>query len=131
MSRGTLLEVLPEPLPVSGGAAGVCVLDTRYLGIIWYPRRPLGIKGQSCSSATMIPQMTVVADLTHSEDELSLKPGYAVGDCHALSGPRQNEGVYPVHHMVPKTTPQKQGSELFNRSGHVSLCLFGLCTNQR
>jgi hypothetical protein len=35
------------------------------------------------SSATMIPQMTVVADLTRSEDWLSLKPGDAVGDCHA------------------------------------------------
>ena len=28
----------------------------------------------------MTPQMTVVADLTRSEDLLSLKPGYAVGD---------------------------------------------------
>ena len=46
-------------------------------------RQPLGIKGQSCSSATMIPQMTVVADLTCSEDEWSLKPGEVVGDCHA------------------------------------------------
>ena len=27
----------------------------------------------------MIPQMTAVADLTRSEGELSLKPGYAVG----------------------------------------------------
>ena len=26
----------------------------------------------------MIPQMTVVADLTRSEDELSLKPGYFI-----------------------------------------------------
>ena len=31
----------------------------------------------------MIPQMTVVADLARSEDELSLKPGYAVGDAKA------------------------------------------------
>ena len=35
------------------------------------------------SSSTMIPQMTVVADLTPSEEEPSLKPGYAVGDCPA------------------------------------------------
>ena len=46
--------------------------------IIWYSRKPLGIKVQSC--ATMVPQMTVAADLTQSEDWLSLKPGYAVGD---------------------------------------------------
>ena len=35
----------------------------------------------------MIPQMTVVADLTRSEDWLSLKPGCAVGDCHARGLP--------------------------------------------
>ena len=39
----------------------------------------------------MIPQMTVVADLTRSEDELSLKPGYAVGDCHARRLPSVRE----------------------------------------
>ena len=27
--------------------------------------------------------MALVADLTRSEDKLSQKPGYAVGDCHA------------------------------------------------
>jgi hypothetical protein len=35
----------------------------------------------------MIPQMTVVVDLTRSGDLLSLKPGYAVGDCHARKLP--------------------------------------------
>ena len=58
----------------------------------------------------MIPQRTVAADLTRSEGELSLKPGYAVEDCHALSSLDQDEPAYRVHHMVPETTPQKQGS---------------------
>ena len=31
----------------------------------------------------MIPQMTMLPDLTRSEDLLSLKPRYSVGDCHA------------------------------------------------
>jgi hypothetical protein len=35
--------------------------------------------------------MTVVADLTRSEDLLSLKPGYAVGDCHARRLPSVHE----------------------------------------
>ena len=39
----------------------------------------------------MVPQMTVVADLTPSEDLLSLKPGYAVGDCHARRLPSVHE----------------------------------------
>ena len=39
-------------------------------------------QGSKPSGATMIPKMTVVADLTRSADSLSLKPGYAVGDCH-------------------------------------------------
>ena len=30
--------------------------------------QPLGIKGSELSNSTMIPQMTVVADLTRSED---------------------------------------------------------------
>ena len=41
--------------------------------------------GSELSKAPMIPQMTVATDLTRSEDELSLKPGYAAGDCHTLS----------------------------------------------
>ena len=40
---------------------------------------------------TMIPQVTVVADLTRSEDLLSLKPGYAVGDCHTCRLPSVHE----------------------------------------
>ena len=43
----------------------------------------------------MIPQMTVVADLTRSEGELSLKPGYAVGDCHARRLPSVREHTRP------------------------------------
>ena len=43
-----------------------------------------------------------------------MKPGYVVGDCQGLSGPGQDELVYPVHHMVPETTSQKQGYELSN-----------------
>ena len=44
-------------------------------------------QGSELSSAAMIPHMTVVADLTRHEDWLSLKPGYAVGDCHARGLP--------------------------------------------
>ena len=50
-------------------------------------------QGSELSSATRIPQMTVVADLTRSEDELSLKPGDAVGDCHARRLPSVREAV--------------------------------------
>jgi hypothetical protein len=39
----------------------------------------------------MIPQMTVVADLKRGEDYMSLKPGYAVGDCHARRLPSVRE----------------------------------------
>ena len=49
-----------------------------------------------------------------TEDSLSVKPGYTMGDCHALSRPDQSEVEYVVHHVVPKTTSQKQGSELSN-----------------
>ena len=42
----------------------------------------------------MIPQMTVVADLTCSEDELSLEPGDAVGDCHARRLPSVHEAQW-------------------------------------
>ena len=48
-------------------------------------------QGSELSSATMIPQMAVVADLTRSGDELSLKPGDAVGDCHARTLPHVHE----------------------------------------
>ena len=48
-------------------------------------------QGSELSSATMIPQMTVVVDLTRSEDWLSLKPGDAVGDCHAHRLPSVHE----------------------------------------
>ena len=43
----------------------------------------------------MIPQMAVVADLTRDEDWLSLKPGDAVGDCHArrLPSVREAQGL--------------------------------------
>ena len=34
--------------------------------------------------------MTVVADLTR-EDQMSLNPGYAVGDCHARRLPSVHE----------------------------------------
>ena len=45
-----------------------------------------------------------------------MKPWYAVGDCHALSSPHQDELVYLRHHMAPKTTSRSQGSELSNAS---------------
>ena len=37
-----------------------------------------------------------------------------MGDNHSLSGPRQDELVYPLHHMGPKTISRNQGSELSN-----------------
>ena len=54
------------------------------------------------SSATMIPLMTVVADLTGGEDWLSPKPGHAVGDCMyialrtLLSQPLQSDSTPTV-----------------------------------
>ena len=48
-------------------------------------------QGSELSAATTIPQMTVVADLTCSEDWLSLIPGDAVGDCHAHRLPNVEE----------------------------------------
>ena len=64
------------------------------------------------SGATMIPQMTVVTDLTRSEDLQSLKPGYAVGDCHTHRLPRPppppgwgSESPLPIH--LPITPPQQ------------------------
>ena len=65
-------------------------------------------------NATMIPQMTVAVDLTRSEDQLSLKLGHAVGECHALSRPHQDELAYQVHYMVAVTTSRNQGWELSN-----------------
>ena len=47
-------------------------------------------QGSELSNAMMIPQMTLVVDLTRSEDSLSVKPGYA-GDCHARFCPKQDE----------------------------------------
>ena len=47
-------------------------------------------QGSELSSSMMIPQMTVVADLTRSEDELSLTADYAVGKCHARRLPREH-----------------------------------------
>ena len=44
-------------------------------------------QGSELCSSTIIPQMTVVADLTCSEDELSLISDSAVGKCHALRLP--------------------------------------------
>ena len=40
------------------------------------------------------PTMAVVADLTCSEDQLSLKPGYAVEDCHARRLPSVQEAQW-------------------------------------
>ena len=62
----------------------------------------------------MTSHVTVEVDVTHSEYPLSLKPGYAVGDYHALSGPRQDEVAHPVHHMAPETSSRNQGSEPSN-----------------
>jgi hypothetical protein len=63
-------------------------MSRRSLLTVWYSRQP---QGSELSSSMMIPQMTVVADLTRSEDWLSLKPGYAVGDCHARRLPSVHE----------------------------------------
>ena len=71
-------------------------------------------QGSGLSNATMIPPMIAEANLIHSENDLSLKPGYAVGDCHARSGPNQDKLVYPMLHRVPETTCWGEGSELSN-----------------
>ena len=84
-----------------------------------YPVHHMGPKissrnqGSKLSNATMISQITVAADVTHSEDPLSLKRGYAVGDCHTLFGAHQEELAYPLHHVVPETS-RHQVSELSN-----------------
>ena len=51
----------------------------------------LGMTHGTPPSSTMIPQTTAVVDLTCSEDSLSLKPGYAVGDRHARRPPHVHE----------------------------------------
>ena len=75
-------------------------------------KTPSWNQGFELSNATMIPQMTVAMDVTHSEHQLSLKPSYAVGDSHSRYGPHQDELAYPVHHMVPETTPRNHVSGL-------------------
>jgi hypothetical protein len=50
-----------------------------------------GNQGSGPPSSTTFPQMTVAADLTRSEDDLSLIPGDAVGDCHARRPPNVHE----------------------------------------
>ena len=51
------------------------------------PRLVLGMtswdRGSELSRSVMIPQVTVVAHLTRREDERSLKPDHAAGNCHA------------------------------------------------
>ena len=65
----------------------LCLVQTK--GELAYPVHQMALEttfrdqGSELSSDPMIPQMAVVADLTRSADELSLKPGDAVGDCHA------------------------------------------------
>jgi hypothetical protein len=77
-------------------------------------------QGSELPSSKMIPQMTVVVDLTCSEDELSLKPGYAVGECHAhrllyfFFGSDPNELTSSADCMVLKKNSRNQGSQLSN-----------------
>ena len=86
----------PVPTPLFGKHAdptGLCGLHGLWCSILFsgpdqgelaYPGSHMVLEtmswyqGSELSGAKMIPQMTVVADLTGSEDLLSLKPGYAV-----------------------------------------------------
>ena len=74
------------------------------------PATRSGNQGSDVSHATMISQVTVAADVTHSEDPLS----YAVEDCHPLSGAHQEELSYPFPRLVPERTSRHQVSELSN-----------------
>ena len=55
-----------------------------------------------CSLQIPFPQMTVVADPTRNEDELSLTPDYAVGNCHA----RQLPSVHTRHKADGRLTAE-------------------------
>ena len=50
------------------------------------PETPSQNQGSKLSNATMIPQVTAAADVTHSEDPLRLKPTFGVGDRHTVFG---------------------------------------------
>ena len=65
-----------------------CVLPA-LLGFFFLTETTSRNQGSELSGATMIPQMAVAADLTRSE--LSLKPGNAVGDCHARRLPSAHD----------------------------------------
>ena len=75
-------------------------------------------QGSELSNSTMIPPMTVVADLKRSEDSLSLKPGHEVGDCHARAGSRNHftasMGLIAMRStlnpMNPKRGPRAEGN---------------------
>ena len=67
--------------------------------------------------------MTVVSDLTRSEDWLSIKPGYAVGGCHVRRLPSVHEAqiLWPEKDSGVQNTVEWALS-LQNRggSGHAS-----------
>ena len=74
----------------------------------------------------MIPQMTVVADLTRSAYWLSLKPGDAVGDCHTFL-----LLFCCLAHLAPKDYPRSEvsayGRGLQPHSVNVISLREGLC----
>ena len=63
----------------------------------------------------MIPTMTVGVDLTRSEDELNLKPGYAVRDCDTSN---TVDSAHPVVRYPPSPcTSTVQVREVNNQTG--------------
>ena len=69
----------------------------------------------------MIPQMTVVADLKRGEDYMSLKPGYAVGDCHArtsqTAGGTEGAGALPAPAWDGRQAPPPSRRQRPRQSG--------------
>ena len=69
---------------------GVADHDWRaWLLDVWYLNNPWH-QGSKPSTCTMILQMTVVVDLTRSEEELPLVPDYAAGNRHTRRLPSVN-----------------------------------------
>ena len=64
-------------------------------------RLRVGARRSVLCSTAQIPQLTGVAELTRSEDELSLKPGYAVKTYHHCGSPlRKHARTHATHYTT-------------------------------
>ena len=64
-------------------------------------RLRVGARRSVLCSTAQIPQLTGVAELTRSEDELSLKPGYAVKNYHHCGPPlRKHARTHATHYTT-------------------------------